>query len=146
MRNKPGFSDSDSDTVTAALEAQPRASTAVESRATLEDIGKLFRSAPNPRDATLSDVASAWIAKLPDHQQPLALSRRYPRIANRLALCWDDKVLTAKVFTQLLQGRRINRRGFPPEVHRELLSLRAHFLLTAGALAGALGTVPPARR
>jgi hypothetical protein len=52
------------------------------------------------------------------------LPERYPRVANRLALCWSDKVLTRRLFEELLTDQRGGRRGFPPPVRDELLRLR----------------------
>jgi hypothetical protein len=88
------------------------------------DFWKLVRSPANPRDSRLSDLAFAWMKNLPEPLQPLSLCRQYPRIANRLALCWEDPVLTTRVFTQLMDQQRPNRRGFPAEVQRELQALR----------------------
>ncbi len=45
------------------------------------------RDVPNPRDSSLSRLAEAWLKELPDDVRPDALSKRYPRIAKRLALC-----------------------------------------------------------
>jgi hypothetical protein len=46
-------------------------------------------------------------------------------VANRLALCWGDPVLTERLFRDLLNPRRGMhlRKGFPPLVQRELLTL-----------------------
>jgi hypothetical protein len=82
------------------------------------------RSAPNPRDLSLSSLAQSWSAKLPAAQRPHELCNAYPRIANRLALCWGDPVLTANVFRELMTDRRRGRKGFPPAVRQELLALR----------------------
>ncbi len=88
------------------------------------NLHRLRRSAPNPRDVSLSAMAAGWCERFPLELRPVSLCRRYPRIANRLALCWDDRMLTHKVFEDLLVDRRGNRRGFPSEVQRELLMLR----------------------
>ena len=48
----------------------------------------------------------------------------YPRLANRLALCWDDAALAARVLDNLVVDKRRNRAGFPPEVSQELIHLR----------------------
>ena len=91
-----------------------------------DDGPRIKRSDPNPRDARLSPVATVWLVRLSDELRPLALCDRYPRIANRLAICWEDPQLTALVFRELLEDRRGNRRGFPPDVKRELITLRDH--------------------
>ena len=94
-----------------------------------DDLGLKQRSAPNPRDAILSDLARVWIDTLPDHLRPSVLCQHYPRITNRLALCWPDRVLTAKVFDSVLEDRRGDRRGFRLDVSRELVALRDHSAL-----------------
>ena len=61
-----------------------------------------WRRAPlRPQDQELSRVALAWLDLLPARAQPLALCARYPRIANRLAVCWADPVLTDLVSSPL---------------------------------------------
>ena len=87
-------------------------------------VWRLKRSPPNPRDKTLSKIAIAWLDGLPASLRPIALSEQYPRIANRLAICWGDPKLTALVLQELLADRRGNRRGYPAEVHRELVALQ----------------------
>jgi hypothetical protein len=84
---------------------------------------QLLRSPPNPRDKKLSDLAQVWADRLPAAHRPLSLCLQYPRIANRLALCWADQALTEMVFSELLEDRRGNRRGFPAAVREELLTL-----------------------
>ncbi|NUZ06480.1 hypothetical protein [Piscinibacter koreensis] len=71
----------------------------------------------------LTSTASAWAESLPGRLQPVALCRDYPRVANRIALCWNDPVLAESVFSDLLVDRRGNRRGFPGAVMADLLRL-----------------------
>jgi hypothetical protein len=68
-----------------------------------------------------------WIAKLPRDVQPMEMLRRFGRIANMLAMNWNDPELTFAYFDQLLVDRRGNRRGFPPEVISELVQLRSYY-------------------
>ena len=68
-----------------------------------------------------------WIASLPRELRPLALLRKYPRIANRLANCACDPVVMRAYFFELLIDRRGGREGFPQDVQSELLALRAHY-------------------
>jgi hypothetical protein len=86
---------------------------------------QLLRSQPNPRDKALSSLAQAWRDRLPVELRPLQLCERYARVANRLALCWGDPVLTELLFKELLNDRRGMRlrKGFPPQVQHELLVL-----------------------
>jgi hypothetical protein len=71
----------------------------------------------------LTSSASRWAESLPGRLQPVALCRDYPRVANRLALCWDDPVLADSVFTDLLVDTRGGRKGFPNAVMSDLLRL-----------------------
>jgi len=83
------------------------------------------RRAPlRPQDLSLSEIARRWIESLPADERPTALATQYPRIANRLALCWNDAALVGKVLDDLLVDRRGGRRGFPPAVRQDLLRLR----------------------
>jgi len=75
-------------------------------------------------DRAMSRAASEWMLKLPKAVRPLKTAESYPRVLNRLALCWDDPVLAERVYDELLVDRRGKRRGFPPAVARELLALR----------------------
>lgn len=79
-------------------------------------------------DLTLSRAANAWCACLPAWLRPYQLCRLYPRIANRIALCWAEAPLTELLFCDLLIDKRGNRQGFPSEVAVELVRLR-HFNL-----------------
>ena len=83
------------------------------------------REPPNPRDKMLSAFARAWVDALPRTLQPQSLCAQYPRIANRLALCWADPGLTDQIFASLLEDKRRGRAGFPREVAEELGRLRA---------------------
>jgi hypothetical protein len=67
-----------------------------------------------------------WAATLPRSVQPLALMRRFPRIGNQLAAVWSDTPAVRSYLDSLLVDDRGNRQGFPPDVLRELLSLRLY--------------------
>ena len=67
-----------------------------------------------------------WTATLPRSVQPLALMRRFPRIANQLAAVWSDTPSVRSYLDSLLVDDRGNRQGFPPDVLREMLSLRLY--------------------
>lgn len=110
----------------AAREARERAAQrAAASRDPERDLGAK-RAPLRPQDLALSEIARRWIESLPPDERPTALAAQYPRIANRIALCWGDPALTAQLFDQLLVDRRGSRRGFPPAVRSELLALRDH--------------------
>ena len=69
----------------------------------------------------------AWAATLPADVQPTALIRLYGRIANVLALDWNDPLAITADFDQLLIERRENRKGFPPIIVTELRALARHY-------------------
>jgi hypothetical protein len=76
----------------------------------------------------LLPMCTHWLRSLPDEVRPLALAKRYPRIANLLALDWSKPAICRRYFDDLLiDTRRGNRQGFPLDVHRELEKLRAYY-------------------
>lgn len=79
-----------------------------------------------PIDTALSPLAEQWVQQLPPSARPIQLCAQHPRIANRIALCWPDRVLTAQVFDTLFSLRRVGRRGFPKAIVDELTALRKH--------------------
>lgn len=83
-----------------------------------------LRQPEREQDRTLSSGAQRWLAALPAEVQPNELCAQYPRVANRLALCWDDPMLAECLFDNLMINRRGKRKGFPPVVGAELLRLR----------------------
>lgn len=83
-----------------------------------------LRSPRTAHDECLSTAAQVWLGNLPARLQPMQLCERYPRVANRLALCWRDPGLTEQLFNEFLLDRRGGRKGFPPPVAIELLRLR----------------------
>ena len=85
---------------------------------------KGLRESPRPQDAVLSSLARAWQESLPPPYRPNHLCAQYPRVANRLALCWNDAGLVSKVLDELVVDHRRSRTGFPPEVSEELIQLR----------------------
>lgn len=86
----------------------------------------LLREPPTERDMKLTGLALSWLERLPLPLRPVNLCSRYPRVANRLALCWSDAVLCGRLFDDLLVDRRGNRKGFPPPVAEELMRLRVY--------------------
>ena len=77
-----------------------------------------------PQDQVLSAITRRWQAALTDRHRPDHLCAMYPRVANRLALCWDDASLASKVLDELVVDKRRGRIGFPPAVSQELIQLR----------------------
>ena len=68
----------------------------------------------------------AWVESLPSSVKPVALLRQYARIANVLAAAWDDPKATSSYMNCLFRDDRGDRRGFPPDVLRELMALREY--------------------
>ena len=68
-----------------------------------------------------------WADDLPTKLRPNELILHYPRVANRLALCWNDRVLSNRLFEDLLLDKRGGRKGFPPLVRAELIRLRVDY-------------------
>jgi hypothetical protein len=81
------------------------------------------RRAPSPYDQTLNAAASKWLETLPETVRPLELSRRFPRIVNKLSRYWDSPAMIAECFDDLLVDKRGGRKGFPPEVQVDLRRL-----------------------
>jgi len=84
------------------------------------------RSKAEPTNIALPRTL-AWAATLPADVQPTALIRLHGRIANLLALDWNDPLAIAADFDQLLIDRRGNRKGFPPIIVTELRALARHY-------------------
>jgi hypothetical protein len=67
-----------------------------------------------------------WVEALPSSVKPTALLRHYARIANVLAAAWDDPIAVSSYMDCLFRDEREYRRGFPPDVANELLTLREY--------------------
>jgi hypothetical protein len=67
-----------------------------------------------------------WAQTLPNEIRPIALLRRYPRIANLIASVWGTPRCLNTYMESLLTDQRGNRRGFPPDVLQDLISLRRY--------------------
>jgi hypothetical protein len=75
---------------------------------------------------------NAWLAALPEAVRPTHLPTQFARTANLLASCWSDPQQRANELDNLLMDKRGGRRGFPIEVHRELVTLRDWVLSSIG--------------
>jgi hypothetical protein len=75
----------------------------------------------------LFPIAVRWIETLPLEMRPKALSVAFPRIANMLAMLSSRPDAMMRYLNDLLIDRRGGRRGFPPDVVRELRGLTAHY-------------------
>jgi hypothetical protein len=94
--------------------------------ATRPDTGEDWtkRRAAQPANGLLRPTL-AWAATLPEPVQPKALLSKFPRIANLLAVLWQDPNSLRGYMDDLLVDKRGNRQGFPLDVLREILELRA---------------------
>lgn len=84
------------------------------------------RRAPLATDRALTGRAMDWVARLPPSARPTATCDRYARIVNTLAASWDSAASRDECLEHLLNDRRRGRRGFPPDVERELVTLRRY--------------------
>lgn len=83
-----------------------------------------MRRPPKACDLALTGTTRRWLRELPSRRRPLRLCVLFPRVANRLAWCWHDELLSKAALQDLLEDRRGGRHGFPPCVVRELQRLR----------------------
>jgi len=72
------------------------------------------------RDRVLVSDTHFWLRRIPGPYQPKQLCRHYPRVANEIARCWDDRVLVDRLLIDLMVDKRGDRRGFPARVVQEL--------------------------
>jgi hypothetical protein len=82
------------------------------------------RSPPSDVDRSLSALVPRWLESLSPDVMPRYLCTHFPRIANRLALCWADPALTVRLLDDFFLDKRGTRRGFPPDAMSELKKLR----------------------
>lgn len=71
-----------------------------------------LRSAVDAQSEVLSDLAHSWVRELPLTSRPLELCNVYPRVANRIAGCWNNLAGTEAVLDDLLVEHRSGRKGF----------------------------------
>ena len=99
--------------------ARPKSPKAAADPAALRD--------PARQEQALKPHTLEWAERLPAGKRPHELMQRYPRVANRLALCWNDRALTNRLLEDLLVDRRGGRQGFPPLVRSELVRIRVDY-------------------
>ena len=85
---------------------------------------KRLRRPTLPTDRALSGQAIDWLLRLPPDLRPERLSSQFPRIANALAVVWNEPSECQAVLDKLLDDGRTERTGFPPAVRNELITLR----------------------
>ncbi len=84
------------------------------------------KRASRPANGLLRPTVN-WASALPDDVRPNTLLAKFPRIANLIAVLWQDPRSLRRYIDDLLVDKRGNRQGFPLDVLRELFALRAHF-------------------
>ena len=77
--------------------------------------------------SVLLDVTSLWMAGLPAECRPIALARKFPRIANSIAELWRRVARCEEYLDTLVVDLRGDRSGFPPDVAQELTALRSYY-------------------
>ena len=87
--------------------------------------GPHARSAMDTQSDVLTELAHSWAREFPLQSRPLELCNAYPRVANRIAQCWDDVAVTEAVLDDLLVDHRGGRKGFPAQIAVELLRLQS---------------------
>jgi hypothetical protein len=93
-----------------------------------DDFDEKWREIRRARPADyLLPIGERWLRGLPPEVLPAALLTTFPRIANLIAMQWDDRHACAEYFEELLTDRRGGRRGFPPNVERDLSHLRNYW-------------------
>jgi len=68
-----------------------------------------------------------WILELPPKARPHRLATEFARIANNLCVNWQDPEACRNCFGNLLTDRRGGRKGFPPEIVKELHRLFRYY-------------------
>jgi len=90
------------------------------------------RRPPQPTDHAIHGRTVDWILELAPNARPDRLAAAIPRIANALAERWSNPEAAAEYVSDLLIDRRGGRRGFPPEIKKELVML--HLVLRRNRL------------
>jgi len=90
------------------------------------DVDWTTQRSKEPASGMLRPTAQ-WAAALPSPVVPHALLSKFPRICNLLAVLWQDPASLRHYLDDLLVDKRGNRQGFPLEILRELVALRAYY-------------------
>ena len=78
---------------------------------------------PAASERMLAGSTIDWLVAFPPDARPKALCERYPHVANRLALNWQDKASSAQSLQTLIGDARWGSAGFPAQVQGELQRL-----------------------
>ena len=78
---------------------------------------------PAASERMLAGSTIDWLVAFPPDARPKALCERYPHVANRLALNWQDKASSAQSLQTLIGDARWGSAGYPAQVQGELQRL-----------------------
>jgi len=102
------------------------------------------REPAGTEETDLLDRTFKWLATLPPELRPIVTGQRHPHVVNRLGDLWPNCECTRLYFQSLLIDRR-ERRGFPPEVRKELEALQHHYFVHHSGLPKMLWDAVPMR-
>lgn len=94
-------------------------------------------------ESVLHDRTFKWLATLPADVRPMATGRQYPRILNRIGDLWAHCEYTRLHLQSLLIDRRRARKGFPPQVRKELETLQQYYFEHLSGLPAMLWNAVP---
>jgi hypothetical protein len=84
------------------------------------------REANVAKHTEITERAWTWLEALPRDVQPGSIVQRFPRILNKLAELWPRPVQCEKYLDALILDHRGSRKGFPPDVAKEIALLKMH--------------------
>jgi len=87
-----------------------------------------FLRKSNPANIVLPRTRK-WLDSLPPDVRPTALAEQFPRIVNLIAMDWSNLRAAQKLLDGYVIDQRGGRKGFPPQIAKELKALR-HYAYT----------------
>jgi hypothetical protein len=97
-----------------------------QERREVEERKRVLQRTPQGK-IVLSDEASRWLVELPADVRPIALARKFPRIANSICDLWRRVARCEEYLDSLVVDLRGDRSGFPPDVAKDLHVLRGYY-------------------
>lgn len=89
---------------------------------------RFLRGANSPNNQDLTEQAWQWLDRLPVEVQPGGLVQQFPRNTNKLAELWTRPLYCEKYLNALVLDQRGSRKGFTPDLVKELAVLQTHFM------------------
>jgi hypothetical protein len=87
-----------------------------------------LRTSQDPSQVRLQEATMKWVLAFPSEMRPLALAKKYPRIANILAGEWPFPGRFEAKLNEYLLDDRPSRQGFPADVAMDFVKLKQHFV------------------